>query len=154
MTFTSNLHPVIPKHLTQKHLTQGTPPHRKDYTMPPSIQPSPRRNRGAPRGNHNALKHGFYSRFFTRQEREHLDKDMAGEFRDEELLLDIIINRAWEAIHKMDLPGEEWLAAVRIISQAIGRKESLVRSRRLIFERAATVEDAFEELSQIPVEED
>ena len=33
---------------------------------------TPRRRRGAPPGNHNALKHGFYSHSFTRLEKERL----------------------------------------------------------------------------------
>lgn len=35
--------------------------------------PSPRRSPGAPRGNHNALKHGFYSREFKKLELQDLE---------------------------------------------------------------------------------
>ena len=84
----------------------------------------PRRRRGAPLGNRNALKHGFYSHAFTRQECQRLGNAMTGQFKDKEILLDVIINRAWEAIQEVDMPYEEWLSAVRTISLAIGRKES------------------------------
>jgi hypothetical protein len=120
---------------------------------PTTASKSPRR-RGAPVGNHNALRHGFYSHAFTRRERERLQKEVAGEFRDEEFLLGVIIDRAWQAIQESDMPYDEWLDAVRTISQAIGRKESLSRTRRLIFHKTFTVQDAVDELAAVPFEED
>ena len=49
--------------------------------------PSGGRKGGAPHGNKNALKHGFYSHTFSRQEINRLDNDVEGEFRDEEKYL-------------------------------------------------------------------
>ncbi len=54
------------------------------------------RKRGAPRGNRNALKHGIYSHTFSRKEIQRLDKNVEGEFHDEEEYLRILIARVAE----------------------------------------------------------
>src|SRR5450759_378824 len=63
----------------------------------------PTRKRGAPRGNKNAIKHGFYSHTFSRKEIQRLDNDVDGEFRDEEEYLHVPISythlRAHETRH-------------------------------------------------------
>jgi len=41
-----------------------------------------KKNHGAPKGNKNALKHGFYARFHTREENQQLH-GMQGSVRDE-----------------------------------------------------------------------
>ena len=115
---------------------------------------TPRRRRGAPPGNHNALKHGFYSHSFTSSEKKRLSTDMMGEFRDEIMLIEILIDRAWDQAQNTDIAGQDWLEVLRTITHAIGRKESLARTRRLIYQQAFTPQDVINELAEIPFDQD
>jgi len=108
---------------------------------------------GAPVGNTNNLKHGFYSSAFTRAERKRLDEDLQGELKDEEECIRLIVRRF------LDSMGDEkkfyrCLLAVRTISPAIGRLESLHRTRRVIYDKQTTLDQVWEELKLIPPEED
>ena len=59
----------------------GEPPASTGHVA--DMSPRPKRKRGAPFGNSNALRHGFYSRHFTSAENASLDADIKGEFIDE-----------------------------------------------------------------------
>jgi hypothetical protein len=55
------------------------------------------RKRGAPRGNTNALKCGFYSRKLRTVEKNDLEKtEFVNNLRDEILMLKVVIRRVWE----------------------------------------------------------
>jgi hypothetical protein len=112
------------------------------------------RKRGAPRGNKNALKHGFYSNTFSRKEIKRLDDDVEGEFRDEEEFLRVLIARTAESVEKTQLTHAEYLAALIAVSLAMGRIESIHRSRKAIFDKQSTIDKVWEELKYLPVEED
>jgi hypothetical protein len=111
-------------------------------------------NHGAPPGNTNALKHGFYSHSFTHAEKERLDKGVLGEFVDEEALLHVLIDRTAMSIKNREMLYEELVVALRAVSLAIGRIESLHRSRKVIYDNQTTLDKALDELKYIPPEED
>ena len=49
---------------------------------------------------------------------------------------------------------ERYVIGLRAISLAIGRKAALQRSRKEIFEKLTSIEQAMQELKDIPPEED
>ena len=122
--------------------------------MTTNTPPKSARRRGAPIGNHNALKHGFYSHSFTRSEKKRLSGNMMGEFFDEIRLIEILTNRAWDQAQDENINGQDWLNVLRTITHAVGRKESLARTRRLIYQQTYTPQDVLDELSKIPFDQD
>jgi hypothetical protein len=110
--------------------------------------------RGAPVGNTNALKHGFYSHTFSQPEIDRLDDDVRGELKDEEAFLRVLLARTAESIKNRTLGNEEYWVALRAVSLAIGRVESLHRSRKRLYENQTALEKVWEELKDIPPEED
>jgi hypothetical protein len=76
--------------------------------MTPSHIPSSRRRGGAPRGNTNALKHGFYSRRFRKSEADDLEQTSFTGLRDEIAMLRVCLRRI-----------VEWGAAIKDFSDAM-----------------------------------
>ncbi|MCX6033838.1 MAG: hypothetical protein NTV38_02505 [Chloroflexi bacterium] len=111
------------------------------------------RKRGAPLGNTNALKHGFYSHWFSRHEEKRLDRDLLGQLADEEISLNIVIDRIFAAMKEGILPEDKILEVARAVSLAVGRIESIHRSRKAIYENQTTIQKALDELKYIPVDE-
>ncbi len=109
---------------------------------------------GAPRGNKNALKHGFYSHTFSRKELDRLDNDVEGEFRDEEEYLRVMMARVAESAENTILTHAEKLATLRAVSLASMCILNIHRSRKAIFDKQATIDKVWEELKYLPVEED
>jgi hypothetical protein len=109
---------------------------------------------GAPRGNTNAAKHGFYSHWFTRQEHKRLDRDIQGELNDEETGLNILIDRIFASMHDEKMNHDKYVVAARAVALAVGRIESIHRSRKAIYDNQTTLEKVWEELKYIPFEED
>lgn len=107
-----------------------------------------------PGGNTNALRHGFYSRWFTRQEHHHLDQDYLGQLNDEENGLLIILDLIFKAMDSEKLSLDQLLAASRAISLAVGRIESIQRSRKAVYDTQTSLEQALDELKMIPLEDD
>ena len=112
------------------------------------------RKGGAPRGNKNALKHGFYSHTFSRKEIQRLDNDVDGEFRDEEEYLHVLIDRVAESAENTLLTHAEKLATLRAVSLASECILNIHRSRKAIFDKQTTIDKVWEELKYLPVEED
>jgi hypothetical protein len=112
------------------------------------------RKGGAPRGNKNALKHGFYSHTFSRKEIQRLDNDVEGEFRDEEEYLRVLIARVAESTENTQLTHSEKLATLRAVSLASECILSIHRSRKAIFDKQTTIDKVWDELKYLPVEED
>ncbi len=129
---------------------------------PPLLLPSgdvitpegPTRKRGAPRGNKNAIKHGFYSHTFSRKEIQRLDNDVEGEFRDEEEYLRVLIARTSESAENTILTHAEKLATLRAVSLASLCILNIHRTRKAIFDKQATIDKVWDELKYLPVEED
>jgi hypothetical protein len=59
----------------------------------PDSSSSPRRSRGAPRGNHNALKHGLYSKQFQGIDLKGLGTSGASDLADDIATLRVYIRR-------------------------------------------------------------
>jgi len=108
---------------------------------------------GVPKGNTNALKHGFYSHSFTRPEKERLDRGYLGELNDEEQLLHTLIARTVESM-KDAMTHEENVVILRAVSLAVGRIESLHRSRKAVYSNQATLDKIWKELNFTPLEVD
>jgi len=126
-----------------------------DSTPSTSITPStPRRKAGAPPGNNNALKHGFYSRAFTRLEQEHLQNDVQGELKDEEDCLRELAYRVVVSMRGEKMGHDRYVIALRTVCLAFGRIESIQRSRKAIYDKQTSIDKIWEELKYIPFEED
>ena len=75
-------------------------------------KPKNTRKRGGQKGNKNALRHGFYSKMFTEDERERLDAQK--KIIDSEIAINrIAISRIWELIDfkpkmRIDNNGSEY----------------------------------------------
>ena len=86
------------------------------------------RRRGAPMGNSNALKHGFYSRKFKPLEAEDLDVlEAEDKLQDEILLLKVMIRRVWELAASEATNLESWSQALNVLGLAMTRQASLIR---------------------------
>jgi hypothetical protein len=82
----------------------------------PAPQPEPKKNKGgAPRGNTNALKHGFYSRHFKARELKDLDSQT--DLDDEIKFVRVCIRRISEKAENLD-SLEQGLDYLRAISHA------------------------------------
>jgi hypothetical protein len=130
----------------------------QEKTLSPPSSPGSvanvRRRRGAQPGNNNALKHGFYSHTFTDSEIDRLDNSIVGEFKDEEALMRSLISRSAEAMKNGEMTYYDYIVALRAVVLAVGRIESLHRTRKAIYEKQTTLDEALDELKYIPWEED
>ena len=108
---------------------------------------SPRPRRGAPPGNRNAFKHGFYSRSITLPEKSGLAPGLNTVFADEEASLRLLVRRAVESIRDREISFEESLEVLRAVSFAVGRMESLHRFQTMTFNEHVTIEKILEELA-------
>ncbi len=110
---------------------------------------------GAPRGNTNAVKHGFYSHSFRRAESKNLETGITGKFEDEIALMRILILRAADKIKdNSDLSLEEYLSALPGVTQAVACLTGVYRTQKVVFEGVNSIEEALEQLRSIPPEED
>ena len=132
--------------------------------MPESTPPNNRRGaplgnkraagHGAPRGNRNAARHGFYSHSFTRREHERLDSDSLGKLEDEEIALRFLIDHIFTSSRSEEMGFDKFIIATRTVALAVGRIESIHRTRKAIYENLSAMEKAMDELKYIPVEQD
>ncbi len=100
------------------------------------------RHKGAPKGNTNALTHGFYSRRFTRKESRDLDQPAMGCMKDEIILFKVIIDRIARRLRPSGahaLSFQESVLTLHVVAQAISRLNSLYQTNRLL---DATSDDA------------
>jgi hypothetical protein len=89
-----------------------------------------------PKGNKNAVKHGYYSRLLSPAEKASLTRETVGWLDDEEIILRYLGGAIFERLRsESDLPLEKYLAAVRAIVLASGRIESMHRARSLAYPR-------------------
>jgi hypothetical protein len=80
----------------------------------PETQPSPRK-RGAPNGNRNAVKHGFYSRAFTTQEIDDIDEEKPLNLTDEINLVRIFMRRVITSFDNSNATQQDLLDTFRAI---------------------------------------
>jgi hypothetical protein len=109
---------------------------------------------GAPRGNKNAAKHGFYSKWFTRDEHKRLDTDRLGQLDDEEFILNAMIDRIISTMGPKPWDPDKTIVAGRAVSLAVGRIESIHRSRKAVYENQTNLEKILDDLKYIPMDED
>ncbi len=89
---------------------------------------------GAPLGNTNALKHGFYSRSFRQAESKDLESGILGEFDDEIALLRVLILRTAKTLQEDKKLGlMEYMTALRCITEASRCLATLFRVRKVVF---------------------
>jgi len=119
-------------------------------------EPSIKNRGGAPAGNANAVKHGFYSRTFRQAESKDLDGDMLGELQDEIALMRVLILRAAEFVKdNPQLSLAENLITLRGVTQAVTCLMAIYRTQKVVFKNGMTpMQEALELLRAIPVEED
>jgi hypothetical protein len=79
------------------------------------------RQRGAPAGNRNAMKHGFYSKMFDEADKRDFEKAACIEGIDEEIALMRL------EIKKAILDGDD--TALKILVRATNALERLIRTR-------------------------
>jgi len=88
-----------------------------------------KRKRGAPKGNTNALKHGFYSRRFNESEALELN-DLKSGLIDEIALLRVLIRRVFEKVDEIDDDVENWARMLNTLSIASTRLASLLKTQK------------------------
>ena len=101
-----------------------------------SAPQSTKKMRGAPLGNSNALKHGFYARAFTPSEKDLLNAEDLDLLRGEEALLHVLVLRGWRSLRSVlpdGLTWQEYLFTLRCITYATFVIEKLQRVRRRLF---------------------
>ena len=114
-------------------------------------EPAPRRSRGAQPGNTNALKHGLYTRSFRRLEAARLEGALQGKFGDETELLRVLILRTMTCLK--DNPAatvKEHLFALRQVTLAVQRLQSMVRTSRASQNVDVALEALLDELRHLP----
>lgn len=99
---------------------------RQDDTITAS-----RRRRGAPPGNANALKHGFYSPRFKSGELRDLDAFPANNLQDEILMLRVFIRRVLDRSDDMENTAD-YISMLRALSMATRSITALLRVHRLL----------------------
>jgi hypothetical protein len=136
-------------------MTISTPlPPDQHGTEPSLPSANPYRKAGAPRGNTNALKHGFYSSTFTHAEIKRLDENVQGEFKDEEALIHTLVYRCAESMKKGKMTLYDYVFTLRVVLLAVGRLESLHRTRKVIYDGQTALDQVWEELKYLPFEVD
>jgi hypothetical protein len=85
--------------------------------------------RGAPKGNLNALKHGFYSRLFHANETSELDVDESTSLEHEITLLRVMMRRMMELADGIDDLNQATHVLVAL-GAAAGRLASLLRTQK------------------------
>jgi hypothetical protein len=121
----------------------------------PSIPIEIKRKPGAQPGNSNALRHGFYAKSFTEAEMLRLDKDIEGEFIDEIALARTNAARLAELLKDYkNMSLVDVVSASNALNNYLDRIQSLSRAQRFMYRNQTTLEQALEELSKIPVDED
>jgi methyl-accepting chemotaxis protein len=98
------------------------------------------RPRGAPKGNLNALKHGFYSRLFRSSESNDLTEDEAVNLENEINLLRVMMRRTIELADGIDDIAQATKVLVAL-GAAAGRLASLIRTQRFMNEKHSQAVD-------------
>jgi hypothetical protein len=129
---------------------------RRITTMSETLESKMPNKGGAPLGNKNALKHGFYAHSFHRTESRNLDTDILGQFEDEIALMRVLILRTAESIKdNPQLSLMEYLTALRGVTHAVACLAAVYRTQKSVYNNGmTTIEQAMEELANLPVEED
>ncbi len=112
--------------------------------MSDQITPKPKRRRGAPDGNTNALKHGFYSRRFKKSELVDLDGHEFTGLQDEIVMLRVIIRRMVE-MSKDAGDFAQNIILLRGICHASDSLTRLLKTEVLLFSKKDELSDAIQQ---------
>jgi hypothetical protein len=96
--------------------------------------------RGAPKGNLNALKNGFYSRLFHQVETNDLANDPSTSLEHEITLLRVMIRRTMELADGMD-DLKEATRVLDALGAAASRLANLLRAQKNLSENHAQLRD-------------
>ena len=97
-----------------------------------TTKPAPSQNRpGAPLGNKNALKHGFYAGHFNRTEIKDLQKSDSASLHDEINMLRVYIRRIFEKANP-EITTWEDIQILRTLVLATACLDRLIRTQHLI----------------------
>jgi hypothetical protein len=96
--------------------------------------------RGAPKGNLNALKNGFYSRLFHNAETSDLASDCPGNLEPEITLLRVMMRRTMELADGID-DLREATRVLDALGAAAGRLASLLRTQKNMNEQNGGLAD-------------
>jgi len=97
-------------------------------------------SRGAPRGNLNALKHGYYSRLFHASEASDLTDDDSTSLEPEITLLRVMMRRTMQLADGID----DLSQATRVLDAlgaAAGRLAGLLRAQKSLGDRHSQLAD-------------
>ena len=96
--------------------------------------------RGAPKGNLNALKHGFYSRLFHASESSELSAAPCDSLEYEITLLRVMIRRTMELADGID-DLREATRVLDALGAAAGRLATLLRAQKSLSESQSPLAD-------------
>ena len=123
-----------------------------ELPSPSQKPPSHRRPRGAPPGNRNALKHGFYSRHFKKIDLTDLDQSTQVGLQDEISMLRVFIRRILELGCAVDDLSEA-LGLLRTLSLATATLTRLIKTQHWLSSNhddvSAAINQAILEVSQL-----
>ncbi len=100
-----------------------------DNESPPS---QPAKRRGAPQGNTNALKHGFYSRQFKKRDVADLDASKFEGLKDEIVMLRVFIRHVADLGKDVD-DLHEAVYLLRVLCLASSSLNRLIKTQQLLF---------------------
>jgi uncharacterized protein YjcR len=104
------------------------------------------RKRGAPSGNWNAFKHGFYSKRFRPLEIQDLDTALGDGLEDEIALLRVIIRRVFEYADDDDKQTlDQWSRTLNTLGAASTRLAALIRTQQVVSGGGSSVLDLLSE---------
>jgi hypothetical protein len=113
----------------------------------------PKRKVGAPLGNQNALKHGFYP--IKAQVLARLNTDVKGEFLDEIDALRSLVDSMIAVFNQTENPTlEQCQTTLRGVSQSFDTMKGLYLMQKVLYNKQTTMEKILQELADIPPEED
>ena len=112
--------------------------------------------RGGQPGNHNAVKHGYYSSVFRQAERRLLEQVPLTDLSAEIELIRVTSKRFLQALaaSKNDLDFETQLTALRAVNLSAQSIATLLRAHALTAALDRDAEDLLGDLEDLPDEED
>ncbi len=113
---------------------------------------TPKRKPGGQPGNHNAIKHGFYSRLFTKNELEDL-ASLGGYLEDEIAMMRVGLKRVFEMACNEDPDLGVWRGALNDLGLGAYRLANLLKAERELSVKSPMIASALSEaLEQVLAE--
>ena len=110
------------------------------------MKKSTKKRPGAPEGNWNAFKHGFYSKRYRPLELSDLDTALGDGLEDEIALLRVIIRRVFEYADEDDKQTlDQWSRTLNTLGAASTRLAALIRTQQVVSGGGSSVLDLLSE---------